>query len=104
MTGNLKYPSQTLPGDDPQDWMDHWLKGVDNDVMKAPPVRYFLMGDTLRKGAPGNVWKQADQWPIPNAPTPFYLTADGGLQLSRPSSKNASRTYAFDPQGTPCPW
>jgi putative CocE/NonD family hydrolase len=76
--------------------MDHWLKGVDNEATKAAPVRYFLMGDTMRKGAPGNVWKQADQWPVPNSPTSFYLTEDGGLRPAAPKPKNASRTYAYD--------
>jgi hypothetical protein len=97
MTGSLTYPPQALPGDSPQPWMDHWLKGIDNGVDKTPPIRYFLMGDTLRKGAPGNVWKQTDTWPVPSTPTSFYLVADGSLQLSAPTAADASRSYAYDP-------
>jgi len=98
MTGSLTYPSQKLGDDTPQAWLDHWLKGVDNGVTKTPPIRYFLMGDTLRPGAPGNVWKQADRWPIPNTPTSFYLTANGSLATAPPAAKGASISYAYDPK------
>ena len=98
MTGSLTYPPQSLPGDSPQAWMDHWLKGVENGVMDTPPIRYFLMGDTLRKGAPGNVWKQADTWPVANTPTSYYLSDDGSLQLTAPAAGTASRSYPYDPR------
>src|SRR3982750_2266322 len=35
------------------DWFDHFLKGVDNDVLKRPKVQYYTMGL--------NKWQEADQ-------------------------------------------
>lgn len=37
------------------DFFDHYLRGIDNDVASAPPVRYFVMGE--------NRWYDADAWP-----------------------------------------
>ena len=55
------------------------------------------MGDTLRPGAPGNVWKQTDTWPVANTPTSYYLAEDGALQLTVSAARSASRVYAYDP-------
>ena len=99
LDGDLKYPPQN-PGDgvDGMAWFDHWLKGADNGIMKVPPMRYFLMGDTMNPKAPGNVWKQAERWPVPNTPTSFYFTSDGRLDTALPSAKDASVAYAYDPR------
>jgi putative CocE/NonD family hydrolase len=40
-------------------WMDHYLRGIDNGVGKAKPVRIFVMGD--------NVWRNEDSWPLARA-------------------------------------
>ena len=47
-------------------WFDHWLKGIDNDVMKEPRV-YYYQRDWHAPGLdlteiPGT-WKQSDTWP-----------------------------------------
>lgn len=47
-------------------WIDHFLKGIDNGIESSPPVEYYTVGD--------NCWKTADAWPVPDAvPTPYYL-------------------------------
>ena len=38
-------------------WYDHWLKGIDNEIMDEPPVRYWLMG--------ANDWRTGGDWPLP---------------------------------------
>ena len=49
-------------------WMDHYLKGVDNEVEKEKPVRIFVMGD--------NVWRDEDGWPLARArETNFYFSS-----------------------------
>src|SRR5204863_3532303 len=63
LNGGLKYPPQDVPGTSAVAWFDYWLKGIQNGVMDSPPIRYFLMGDTMDSKAPGNIWKQADTWP-----------------------------------------
>ncbi len=50
-------------------WFDHWLKGIDNGIMREPPVHYYVMG-----APPKEAWRSTDQWPITGqAPTPYYF-------------------------------
>lgn len=60
------------------------------------PVRYFVMG--------ANDWREADQWPLPDArSTPFYLAngkkaSDPGELLREPlATKTASTSFVSDP-------
>ncbi len=39
------------------DWLEHYLKGVDNGIEKTPKVEYYTMGT--------NSWKTAANWPVP---------------------------------------
>ena len=43
----------------------------------------------------GNVWKTAEQWPIPSTPVSYYLTPTKTLSPSLPDS--SSFTYSYDP-------
>jgi putative CocE/NonD family hydrolase len=70
--------------------------------MDSPPIRYFLMGDTMDPKAPGNVWKHADTWPIANRLRTFYFTAEGGLEATVPKTREGKTSYAYDPK-TPAP-
>lgn len=47
------------------DWMDHYLRGIDNGVERRPPVRYYLMG------AEG--WRDSATWPPKATSHAFYL-------------------------------
>jgi uncharacterized protein len=38
-------------------WYDHWLKGVNSDLMHEAPVTYWVMG--------ANEWRVAQDWPLP---------------------------------------
>ena len=56
-------------------WFDYWLKGIDNGIMREPPVRLFLMGE--------NRWIESDAFPLPRAgERTFLLSAEGPLQLN----------------------
>jgi putative CocE/NonD family hydrolase len=48
-------------------WFDHWLKGRDDGLIAAPPVRLFEMGR--------NVWRDLDAWPA--AQTTLHLAGSG---------------------------
>jgi predicted acyl esterase len=78
-------------------WFDHYLKGVDNGVEKEPAVRYYAMGAVGEKGAPGNVWRTADDFPPKSARRPLYLQANGGLSEKRPGPDGGSTSYTSDP-------
>jgi len=82
-------------------WFDHHLKGVDNGVAEEHTVRYYVMGAVGESGAPGNEWREANDWPIPVQETSYYLTpaneqGEGGLALTTPSS-GGETTYTSDP-------
>ena len=80
-------------------WFDYWLKGENNGVMDAAPVRLFVMG--------ANRWRDEQEWPLSRAQaTDFYLHSgghattprgDGVLSLQAPSEE-PSDSYAYDPR------
>lgn len=73
-------------------WLDYWLRGVDNQIMeRLPPVRYFMMGD--------REWRDADNWPPEGCDTlVFYAGVDG---LSLRSSNDDRRYTVIDRHGDP---
>src|SRR6185503_453471 len=99
LSGELKYPAGAgdIAMGDPIRWFDYWMKGVDNGIMKEPPVRYFVMGDTMDKSAPGNVWRTAASWPPASTTTSYYLAASGTLALAKPAGAEKA-TYVYDPK------
>lgn len=67
-------------------WFDHWLKGVENGIMKEPPVRLFIDGR----------WKSASNWPLSETKwTPFYLH-ENGLLSERDYWVNEGSSAFFD--------
>jgi putative CocE/NonD family hydrolase len=78
-------------------WFDHYLKGKDNGAEREPAVRYYVMGATGEPGAPGNVWRTADDWPVPARTTSFYLQGGGGLSTARPASDGGVTRFKADP-------
>jgi len=78
-------------------WFDHYLKGVDNGVEREPTVRYYVMGAVGEPGAPGNLWRTADDWPVPAKETPLYLQAEGKLTAEAPVADSASTAFLADP-------
>ncbi|MBK9410337.1 MAG: CocE/NonD family hydrolase [Gemmatimonadetes bacterium] len=52
-------------------WFDHWLKGIDNGIMREPPIRYFVIDAPA-----GEQWRTARRWPIAEArATVFHFGA-----------------------------
>jgi predicted acyl esterase len=105
LSGDLAYPgggdlrSPTGGGADQEiRWFDYWLKGVDNGIMKEPPVRYYRMA-AARKADPSarNEVRTAANWPIPAKETRYYLQEGLALSTQLPAAKNASHSYKFDP-------
>lgn len=47
-------------------WLDYWLKGIDNGIMKEPPVTVFVQGS--------NEWRHEFEYPLKRTKwTKFYL-------------------------------
>lgn len=74
------------------DWMDHYLRGIDNGVDKKSPVRYYVMG--------ADAWRDSQVWPPRSTPTSFYLSAAAPGQpglLSETQSKEGFSSFVSDP-------
>ena len=79
-------------------WFDHWLKGIDNGIMREPPIRVFIMGD--------NTWRSESEWPPARAkPASLYFSSrgaanslygDGTLSRIKPKGTKPDR-YIYDP-------
>ncbi len=78
-------------------WYDHWLKDVDNGVVREPKVRADSMGE--------NRWRSYDSWPPASKPLTFYLDSDGaantrngnGRLVPQVPAKDAEDRYVYDP-------
>jgi uncharacterized protein len=81
-------------------WFDYWLKGIDNGIMKEPPIRYFVLD------APdGKAWRTAATWPIPSAvSTPFYLAAGPSGTVSSANDGRLARTAPRSTAGADSQW
>ncbi|HEU0139539.1 MAG TPA: CocE/NonD family hydrolase [Bryobacteraceae bacterium] len=86
-------------------WFDRWLKSTTNGVESDAPVKIFVMGGgTEAKNAKGEhehggVWRDEKEWPLARTRfTPYYLQAGGGLTTAKPTARNASAAYDFDPR------
>ena len=71
-------------------WYDHWLKGVDNGVMREPAVKLFVMGT--------NCWKTADDFPVPGTEYVSYYAHSGGRLDTAPPDEQPSDSYLYDPR------
>ncbi|MEQ9463440.1 MAG: CocE/NonD family hydrolase [Haliea sp.] len=79
-------------------WFDYTLKGIDNGIAAMPRIQYFLPG--------ANVWRTAEEWPLPGTQrTRLFLDSggaantrlgDGRLIFSVPTSAGEDR-YTYDP-------
>ena len=73
------------------------LNGVVDWKSVESVMYYFLMGDFTNPEAPGNLWKVAQEWPIPHTDVPYYLTTDGGLSTDAPDGVG-TLTWDYDPK------
>ena len=79
-------------------WFNHYLKGETNGVEKDPTVRYYVMGAAGEPGAPGNVWREAKDFPPKSETASLFLQPDGLLASNVPAAAQASTSYASDPR------
>lgn len=80
----------------PKRWFDHYLKDMENGVEYLPPILYYVMGPFDGSASSGNLWRYADNWPVPAVETPYYLTPHQGLQALVPFAGKLS--YTYDPR------
>ncbi len=78
-------------------WFNHYLKGEDNGIEKDKTVKYYVMGACGEAGAPGNLWREAQDFPPTSTAVDWFLQPDGSLAASKPAAPSASTCYASDP-------
>jgi putative CocE/NonD family hydrolase len=66
-------------------------------VEAEPTVRYYVMGAVGEPGAPGNLWREAADFPPPAAAVDMYLREGGKLDTQKPTSEQSSTSYVSDP-------
>jgi len=86
-------------------WFDRWLKDIDTGVEDDDPVRIFVMGggdgsfDSGGRIQHGGEWRAEQEWPLARtAVTPFYMTADGGLNSEEQGHGETSVSWVHDPE------
>ncbi len=100
LPGGLAYPPNAKldwEGEVWLPWYDYWLKGEPTGVMDEPAVRYYLMGDVDDPDAPGNEWVEADDFPPPSVPVPYYIHPDRTLGTAPPAARDEAISYKYDP-------
>ncbi|MBP88385.1 MAG: acylase [Planctomycetaceae bacterium] len=97
--GELTYPENAAwpVHDHMVGWFNHFLKGKDNGAETESTVRYYVMGAVDEKGATGNVWRTAKDFPPKAAATAMFLRSDGALSGDKPTDKESSTSYISDP-------
>lgn len=70
------------------DFLDHHVRGIQNDAAYAAPVRIFVMG--------ANQWRYADRWPLTGLRADTLYFAAGGALARAPS--RGSSSFVSDPR------
>ncbi len=80
------------------DWLEHYMRGVENGIEKTPKVEYYTTGE--------NQWKTAANWPVPETKeVVLYLDGaeenaavknEGTLSADTPAAESAD-TFVYDP-------
>ncbi len=65
-------------------FFDHWLRGIDNGVMREAPVTYYTYNE-----APARAWKTSATWPPKTTRTAFHLDA-GSLKTDAPKTADGA--------------
>ena len=104
--GDLSFGAENAtPEDLSVRWFDYWLKGIDNGVMKEPPVKLYVMLPPDQGSIGGGFWVTGDSYPLPGTKTVRYylggknantFLGDGVLSLN-PSAASGSDCYKYDP-------
>jgi len=99
--GEVQLPPQAeMPFvDDAVAFFDHYLKGEDNAFSgNYPMVQYFVMGALAERGAPGNFWVRAEDYPPSGDEAVLFLAPNGRMLGELPDRASHSVELTFDPQ------
>ena len=97
--GALKYPPNARVSVERLmlKWFGHYLQGKDTGITKTATVRYYVTGASGEPRAPGNIWRDAKDYPPKSKKRSLYLQSGGKLTSSKPTAVGDSTTYKSDP-------
>ncbi|MFX1590450.1 MAG: CocE/NonD family hydrolase, partial [Promethearchaeota archaeon] len=100
--GELFFPTKSVSAFDlyvewEQKLFDHALLGEYFD-WTGNRVAYYMMGDVDNDTVDANDYRFAKDWPINHLDDKWYLTADGGLNITGTGLINHNFSYIFDPR------
>ncbi len=97
--GQLRYPEHAAWPEQQHmiRWFDRWLKGQQNGVDAEPSVRYFVMGAVDEPNAPGNIWREAADFPPHSETVPLYMRDSGQLNLQPSDQPEGATSWLSDP-------
>ena len=67
-------------------FFDHWLRGIDNGVMREPAVTYYTYNE-----APQKAWKTSRTWPLKNERRKVLFFGEGSLAQAAPRDSGETR-------------
>jgi putative CocE/NonD family hydrolase len=65
-------------------WFDYWLKGIDNGIMREPPVQYYVMGAPKEQA-----WRASATWPPVGVAIARFHFGEGSLAADPPTVEAA---------------
>ena len=78
-------------------WFAYYLQGKDTGILRDPVVRYYVTGATGETAAPGNVWREATDFPPEATVQSLYFQKDGSLVAEPPALEDGATAYTADP-------
>jgi uncharacterized protein len=97
--GQLTYPANAVDNfSQALFWQmaDEYTMNASSDFDSWPAVTYYVMGDVENTSAPGNEWRQANDWPLPYTEQAWYFQENDALDDTLPGV-STPLTYAYDP-------
>ena len=86
-------------------WFDQTIKGMDTDILDAPPVKIFVMGGGDGRKSPegrmqhGGKWRLENEWPLLQTEyTEYYFHGNGLLSPEKPAEDKITTTFRYDPR------
>ncbi len=86
-------------------WFDYWLKGIENDVMEEPSIRYAVIGKkadskTWLRDTDEWAWIETEQWPPSGVKRQrLYLGEGGGLNTENKNNEGLA-SFSVDYSAT----
>ncbi|KYK21556.1 hypothetical protein AYK21_04615 [Thermoplasmatales archaeon SG8-52-2] len=97
--GELIYPKNSVNNFSSAlfwEMVNEYTMDIPGSYDEWPAVYYYVMGAVNETGAPGNVWRSAEDWPPEHTDRNWYIHEDGLLSTNYPGDYEALN-YTYDP-------